>query len=463
MRHPTHPSENDQSLSRNNKQAHTATRYTLGRVFADGSVIEFVAIPDSNEPGLILWEKGKIKTGPFIEHQGTLYRPALAQHNKLGSMLLPHGVRPYGSKRKLCDSVGCTLNQYLPLSSRDTECVTQFVLHTYVADAHPFSPVLHLLESPNLWGVHAVRLLRALCYHAISFTNPEPKILDQVPTALNFTFIAQTSRLSPAFERLIGATRHQDAMFRGARGLVARKFPAVLFTHSHMTDPNLEVASLRIHLPSSRSNVPRVTPEVAARIASDLQPMLLDFRLKNFGLIRKSQFDLPELQPATRELAYALCAVVSDDPDLRPRITGMFEEIDEDYRAAQSQTVEAVVAECAFLFAHDEGRADFTVGELTECVNVVLRERGESNAMKPKAVGWKMNGIGLRTISIGSKGRGLRLSKAQRTRIHDIARHYNVRSLFTVAKPCALCLPVMSEVGSHEHSEHAEHLLEDIG
>ena len=139
-----------------------------------------------------------------------------------------------------------------------------------------------------------------------------------------------------------------------------------------------------------------------------------------------------------REIASMLGNSITDDPSLQGLIPMLLEPQDQDVRIRRTDSIEAVVNEGTLFLAHEAKRGQARVGEITTIANGILRNRGESIQLDPRAVGNYLRASGLFTQRLGRAGRGIRFTNEIRRRIHQLASAYDVRSIQGDAR-CEFC------------------------
>jgi hypothetical protein len=87
-----------------------------------------------------------------------------------------------------------------------------------------------------------------------------------------------------------------------------------------------------------------------------------------------------------------------------------------------------------------EARTAATVGEIAETMSTILQGRGEALKLEPRKVGEILRALQLHTARQGSAGRGIALLVADRRRVHQLARDYDVPTMHYGALGCSQCV-----------------------
>lgn len=162
---------------------------------------------------------------------------------------------------------------------------------------------------------------------------------------------------------------------------------------------------------------------IATKLAAELLPLLLHYRLQNYASVESSSFDVPNFSPATREIARALGACIVDDAELASRIPNLLDAQDQDSRAR-------ILPEFAVIFVvlslvHKRERKLQAVKTIANFVNAVLRTYGEIVEFTPQEIGNRLAALGLFTTRT-SAGKALLLDREVSRLVHDLARRYGV-------------------------------------
>jgi len=179
--------------------------------------------------------------------------------------------------------------------------------------------------------------------------------------------------------------------------------------------------------------------QTGQEIASKHQPRLLSYFLRNANNVRDSKFDVPSFTMPMRELARILGACVPDDPQLQSELIELLRERDEEVRFEDSHDFRPTVIEALLYFFHKKSKHSVQVQEIAEAANALLKNRGESFQLNPRAVGEILRSIDFATIRLGSAGRGIRLLRDGNLKIHRLAADFQVPTIMNASNKCDLC------------------------
>jgi len=209
-------------------------------------------------------------------------------------------------------------------------------------------------------------------------------------------------------------------------------------TAEPLQDQRILDQALHVTLTPTRGPLPNFDPHTLNESAWKLRGKLSLYRERNLAKVRNSHFDAPKLSSPMREIASMLGNSITDDPSLQGLIPMLLEPQDQDVRIRRTDSIEAVVNEGTLFLAHEAKRGQARVGEITTIANGILRNRGESIQLDPRAVGNYLRASGFFTQRLGRAGRGIRFTNEIRRRIHQLASAYDVRSIQGDAR-CEFC------------------------
>ena len=161
------------------------------------------------------------------------------------------------------------------------------------------------------------------------------------------------------------------------------------------------------------------------KIATEFQPQLLDYRLRNYRAVRESTFDAPGFTTGVRELAQILGAVVDGDPELQKGIISLLSRQDDDARIRQTTLPEFGIITALLSLLHERQKSELLVSEFTRFVNVALRANGEIQEYSPEEIGRRIAAMGLFTTRT-KRGNVIKLTRQISRLAHDLSRRYGV-------------------------------------
>ena len=153
------------------------------------------------------------------------------------------------------------------------------------------------------------------------------------------------------------------------------------------------------------------------------------FRLEN--LDRCSPLSLASAQrietfsPKLRDITRALAVPLLGDEHLESELIHALEAQDEAAVFDRSHEPAWQVARVLFELCHPPRPGEETVGSMTERVNRLRIEAGEK-PFKPRKVSAILKNLRVKTISLGSWGRGIELTAHFRRKAHNLARQFGI-------------------------------------
>jgi hypothetical protein len=402
--------------------------HTGGEVFSDGSVLELIQVPNG-ELKLLSWDGKSAKMAGRFERGEETFVPLHVDPAILRTMRLPRKTAFYGSTRKLFSEISGLISRTTQAGDGVVLPLTFSVFATWLADNLPVAPFVWIVTPPTTTAAPLGRLLGLLCRRVLVVSDISSARflslpMDLLPTLL--TEIFQPTRR--ALNLLRASTRHGTFVAAGGKAIDA--FCAkIVFAPEPLRDPASAGFPLELVLPPTRQYVPPISASEAERIATEYQAKLLWYRLLNRAKVRAPAFNMNQFTGPMQELAYSLAAPITDDDALQSEIVPFLKPLDREIRDDRASLLPAIVLEVLLARCHSTMGKDFPVAEMTECVNTVLRDRGEMLDVSPETVGWTLRTLGFHTRFIPGGKKGLSLLNDVRERIHDLAAAYGVRTL----------------------------------
>jgi hypothetical protein len=401
---------------------------TAGETFPDGAMIELVASSSGlDKPDLLLWDGSKATVGPRVEHGGRIYEAAELAPSLYRALRLPSQCRDYGSARDLLAETADLFKYRLP--ERESALLACFSISTWLADRLPIAPSLVISGPDEELGIDVLHLLSYVCWRSLMLAELTPSSFRSLPMELSLTLLPSQQELKPNMERLLRASIHQGLYLPGNRGSVVNPYgPKVIFCGDGAAVDALGSGVIQISLAPSLAQSSVLSDQLLCKIAADLQPRLLMYRLKNYGNVRESQVDVSELTFATGRLARTLAGGFPENSELAHDIVQLLRPQDEEIRGQRFCDVNNVTVEILWAFIHDQKQRDISVDKLAKTVNALLRSRGEMVGYRTEQIGWKLRDLNIRRHSTSS-GRQVLLGRDTSQRVHQLAKDYDLRGL----------------------------------
>jgi hypothetical protein len=408
---------------------------TTGEVFPDGTMLELVR--DSEDPmrAALLRRNGKQTTiGREIEHENARYVPVEIDSALFRQLHLPAKSSPYGSTPELFEQIYSLITRHSDLTDEASSLVTYFVFSTFFCDCLQMTPCL-VLQGENSEAVALLRILSWVCRHPLLLVDPR---LGSEPEHLDSTCLIYFSEPEAKIEKLLAASHlSRFGVFRNG-SLHEICGAKAFYVRSPSVGSSLADGCLRISVAPARELLKSVDETRERPVLEGLQAKLLNYRLRNYGKVKSSTFDVLKFTGATRALARSLGACIVDASDLQTRVAALLQNHDEAVRAERAAEIESVLLEALLVLCH-ERRTSVHVGEVAEIANGILSRRGEGVILSPRETGSKLKVLGFRTTRLDSGGRGLYLLGEIRKHVHKLARLYTVPSLQSGLPGCPDC------------------------
>lgn len=398
---------------------------TAGQVLADGTVIELVRGPkDRNRLSLIFSRGKRSEIISQFEYRGRIYVPAALHPTHMHAIQFPTHAADFGTTAKLFGKIRGLMQRYASLPSDDAALVAYFVFATWFSDCFSEPPTL-LITGPSAESLQLLRLLSCCCRRSLRAKHVTLSTLSSLPLEFNPTLLLDERGQSARTLQFLTSSGGPDFCVPGnggvrydgcAKAIYAGPGSGVFLTDCEMrvpVNPYVGAASL-------------LSPNLRDELAETFQPMLLAYRLVNYNRVLNSKFDVPQFTTTVRKCAHRLGASVND-AELQAAVVPLLQEQDEAARDENTSALEAVVIEAVLVMCHQKKPLAY-VGEIADRVNTILQDRGEAVRLNAKAVGTRLNSLGLFTGRLGAAGRGLSLTKKMSRKAHQIARDFHVRT-----------------------------------
>lgn len=425
---------------------------TDGTVLRDGRILDLIRTQE--KLGWLVWDNGQYTIANQVEFEGQVYVPPSLARGLGSALRLPTGLGLHLTAQELLAEMERYVLTFVDLAEGDAFLVSVFSLCTFFSDRLPVAPymaicgppgsakstLLRVLQCVTRRGLHAGEMSRASLY----------KLADCIrPTLLIDESDFDGGKASREIMRLLraGNRRGADVYINGQR---FRTFgPKVISSRTPLGDAALASRCLPFTMLPTRKNVPVLDEEAEQAIADDMQGKLERYRLEHYHEVRMPQnMEVGGLTPRMREIARVLAAPMLGNPELVLRLLAFLKQRDESARLDLCGEPEWAVAAGLFASCHRPG-LELYVGNLTEEVNRILLENGETHRLSAKKVG----GIARKCLRAHTvkQGRGfyLSLTADRKRQIHELARDMGltradilepgtVRAGYA-GPPCSLC------------------------
>ncbi len=415
---------------------------TAGEVFADGSMLELVR--DSLDPArtALLHRVGDdVTVAHQIAHGGRRYIPISLDPALLRQLRLPIKDLPHGPIPQLVDQISRILMQTSELSEDDAFMAAVFAVASFFSDCLPTTLCLWLQGIANTEAKALLRVLSWFCWHPLLLVDDGG--IGQLPEHLTTTRLVYAPRPSAKLQKLVsnclasGFGVFHSGSFRESCGAI------VIYSGATDVGGACDDTCLRIPVAPAKRLLRPGDEERYHAAVEKVRAKLLKYRLVNYREVRGSKFDATNLTGPIREIARGLGACLVDAPDLRIRLIALLRDQDASVRMERSEEMSPVL-EALIAFCH-ERRTAVHVGDVAKTGNEILSLRGEWATLSPKEAGSKMKLLGFRTVRLDAGGRGLRLTREVRARIHQLARAFGVPATEQGLPGCPDCKRMLKQ------------------
>lgn len=410
---------------------------TLGKVFADGCFIEPVhnAI-DHDSLALMLFNGTSAEIAQRVEHRGGVYVAREVDPSILRELYLTTKIQPMDSVPQLFADLVQLIHRFTGLRDKSARLVARVVLSTWVADARSAAPSVMFVGPDCRELTQLLNLLKVLSRHALLLTEVTAGGLYSLPMEMGLTLLINQPELSEPVERILNAARNRENKIP-RRGNLLRPFCSKAIHVAGYFQAAIDAVRIPI-LPTGRA-LPVLDDEELIRIADDFQPRLLSYRFANYGKVKASQFDNSICDYAIRESINTLAACTPECPDLQAEIVGIVADDAAEVRQERWTDPPVVLVESLLMACHAPSDPAPYCGKIADVMVTMFSARGVERSFKPNQVGTMIRRLGFTLEPRDSQGVKLRLTKAVRSKIHQLARDFAVPSIDDRFPGCDHC------------------------
>jgi hypothetical protein len=409
----------------------TELKETGGAFFPDGRYIEVVK---SQSGQLWLLNSGVLVLKVATEDQ--VFVPPVLNPAILRILTLPPVPCDYGSTMRLFKRIH-SLFVHHNIPDDGAGRLTHFALASWFADLLPVAPSLIITGSRTMANI-ALQLLAVFVRHGLPIAGISPAVFRRLPMQVQPTLLI--SDLERSMRKLF--CQSSSHSYLPDSGWIDRYCSKAAYAGPDFRDALEGEVVLHVHLSPAHGKLPIIPSHTQRELAADFQPLMLDYRVKNFTKVRDSAFDAPTFEPNLRVLAQALGACIVDEANLQAGIIPLLEDQRELLAANRWIDPRCVVLETLVSLCHSgQASSRLGVGEIAKAATTILIERGETAKLEPKPMGICLRALGL-TPKRGSQGYALVLSDDLRRTIHRLARDYQVAVVTQADKSCSHCAEI---------------------
>ncbi len=391
-----------------------------------GGLVDLVLGPSGSLSLLIYYPNGKATVQDYLSDGGMTLVPPKVHSSVAEAVRWPIFVDTNDTPRQLLDDMKSVLRQYVDLDDRDYDLVAHFCLQSWFGDVGSVAPYLWVIGPYSGGKTTLLRLMSALCRRAVRAADTTPAALYSLCEVLRPTLLLDEVELdstarSRDLGRLLrsGSTQGQKVLRPGkAYDLFG---PKAIVSRQEPWDAALASRALVVATRPSNRDLPPLDEASLSKIADQLQPRLLAFRLRNYNRVGSVELAANGLSQRMKDIARALAMPLLGDADLESGVIEMLRPQDAQAKLKRGGDPEWVVATALYDLCH-RGANYWTVMQIAGEADYVLDGYGETYDLAARKVGDILRSLGFRTEKLGNQGRGLRVTQDLRRSIHATAR-----------------------------------------
>jgi len=431
------------------------TREIQFAILPDGRIVDLVrSIREPSNLEFVVCENGNLRLSSQIELEGAVFVVPKLDPTVVSALRLPSTARTCPGIGELFMLLTNHIDRYVDITTEYNFLVAAFILTTWFADRLSVVPYLSICGPPESGKTTLVRLLDCLCRRAIHAAFITPASIYRLVTQVRPTLLIDETEFgkdltSRDLQRLLRGGNSQGGRVL-CNGKAFENFgPKVIASRIPLDDAALVRRNISIIMGPSSRDLPTLDVDAEQELAGEMQPMLEMFRLLHYERIGASQHPaFLKFPPSLRDNASALAAAMLHNDELQQRLAGALESQTYSMQFDRFGEPEWVVMLGLYRLYH-LASGDCYVHTLTNEVNRMLRENGESRLYSPKMVGRILNkSLGFFTRRRG-EGYYVEISMAIGRKIHsqakamginrsDIEHSLSVKSGLA-GHPCSLC------------------------
>jgi hypothetical protein len=404
---------------------------TVGETFSDGSILDLVASPSSGQLALLFRRAGKKKIAAQIQHFHCIYQPPDLDEAMARAIRFPRDAESCGSTGKLLRRIRLLFEQYAGLPQPESALMAAWAASSWFADCLPSPPTL-LISGPDMGdAITLFRLLHCVCRRPVVLADlSRNAFLALAP--LGATLLVNQPDLSPRVRTLWGASNYRGVHVFGngrVNSLASSKAIFLGMTDARWND------GVHLALPPTGCTLTPVDEARQSEIAEELQPQLLDYRLRHLNRVRNFAPSKLDSIFVSSEVARSLAASVLGEAEILESMGPLLRRFENDRIAQSGCDVHVAMIEVAWAPSHAD--RELSVSRLTELTNALLRSRGEILEYSPDELGWKLRNFGFRRHRNG-RGMVLQFTHENRLLVHRLAAAFRLK--LPARAKCASCL-----------------------
>jgi hypothetical protein len=412
---------------------------TAGEYFSDGRILELVS--DNSIPGklaLLLWDGKRALVAGRFKVGDRIYVPVSLDSSTLEAIRFPVNAIGYGSVTGLFEKIVDVVNKYFRLPARELHAIPYFVLASWFPEILSTPPTLVISGPSSAEARRLLRLLRCFCRHGVVVAELNPAGFWALPMHLHPTLLIDISGLTHQMRGLLRASGSRGAYIARRGEFMDMRCAKAVYSMESDIDMEVSEGMLRVTAPPTDAKSVFLDQREEDRIAAELQPQLLDYRLRSYQAVQRSAFDAAGFTTGVRELAQSLGAAVVSNPELQRGVVSLLSRQDEDVRVRWTTLPQFGVVTALLSLIHERRRSELLVSRFTTFVNAALRANGEILKYSPEEIGRRIAAMGLFTNRT-KRGNVIKLTRQMSRLAHDLSQRYGVTTTPASFPGCPDC------------------------
>jgi hypothetical protein len=398
---------------------------TGGEFLPDGKSISLIQPLDGDPLQLVFADGENAKIAAHVECFGRIYVPPRIPDSFREAIVFPTGMRDLGSTTALFTGIKDSLVRH-GMPAEVAESATYFGFSSWFTEVLPAVPFL-LISGPRPEANLLLQLLGCLVRHPLPLVQISVSSLRSVPMRLRPTLLIDHELARDPLLRLLAASSNRNANMLRKGGVINAFSSKALYSGLDSGDDSFGNGALRIDLFPSDRSLPILTVRDRHKFAAEFQPALLAYRVRNIAQVAAAPFDYVGVSEEVRPLAGLLAGCIVGAPELHAGIGPLLTAQHNRFCAERWIEPRCVVIEALLSRCHrKEQRGTVArVGEIAQDVADILKGRGETVELQPRAIGATLRVLGL-IAKRDSHGFGFILTESFCRRIHKLARQFDV-------------------------------------
>jgi hypothetical protein len=340
---------------------------TVGETFADGSVLELVTSASSGRLALLLWNANRKTIAPQVDHSGRIYQPPNLDDSTCRAIRFPQDAKGYGSTGKLFCRMRDLFERHIGLTQPESTLITAWSASSWFSDCLSSPPTLLISGADNGDAINLFRLLHCLCRRPVVLGDLSRTAFFSL-ASLGATLLTNQPSLSAKVRDLWNTSSYRGVYVFGKGRVHSVASAKAVFLG--MADARND-AGIHFSLPPpANGHLPLLDERQQSRIAEELQPRLLMYRLRNLDRVRNFSASEHGSTFTGTEVARNLATGVLGDRKIVESIAPVLQRLEEEKVAQHLCDVHRAMIEVTWAPSHQDREISLSrIAELTRSVS----------------------------------------------------------------------------------------------